>query len=720
MKLIRLVVFVFVFVASVFADGSDAMLDNVWLGFADPYPVHSAVSLGEDVLLATDGGVRVRSPEKDILWTSASGLETSAFYGLVNCTLGLFAVSEFGIIANYDYSAAKWHVLNRSFERIGVRLIPDMASIVENIMVLAFEDRIAFYDLSENVFVLTLKHLGNLPLATSGLVGFEIHGDSLYVQLKDKLYVRQMDWRNVAKDLHLVDSETWNELPKSKFIDFEKKAEKVVVYGKTINYPLLYSQGKSAVKWTIEVSGGTYLVGSDFVVYCSKDGSYKDLSKYDLFGLDGAYELVNTPIGGVVAASASGYLSYGNGWGWKDPIEARYGLGNMKDAYGKRMKALSLLNDGKVFYHVWGYGFMFYSEWAKEMYAGFSPGEEGSCMDEFIQNYTIAIGTTAAPDQSGFLSATATMSDGFGIMYLTKDGEMSCISHVGTTSVAGPMVARMDENGSDWKLYVSTRESSDAYSQGGLDIFTIRSPKKNGGRLEVLEKKHLEMVASRTPIDMAIDEKNKILWLVSVLDLAYMEFGQDTIKAPKSVKGLLGAEYSAVDVDVHGNVWLASSLQGAYRLSRKGNSPDTLSTKHFTSIDGLLSNEVDDLAIDPVLGMAWFAHPKGVSRYRRADLRDASEFMTDSTETKVKSFPNPFRPLVHGKMCIDNISENSTVSIYNRGGKLVKFFSGEDVYGGRVLWDGKTRDGKYAAPGVYYYFVKSPSKKKKGKFILIH
>lgn len=719
MKLIRPVVLFFVLVASVFAERNDAMLDDVWVDFADPYPIRSAVSLSEDVLLATDGGIRVRSPEKDILWASASGLGTSSFYGLVNCSLGLFAVSEFGIIANYDYSKGEWNVLSRSFEKNGVRLIPDMAAVVENIMVLAFEDRIAFFDLVENAFILTLKHMGNSSLATLGLKGFEIRGDSLYVQLRNKLYVRNMDWRNVAKDLHLIDSDTWKELPKSQFIDFEKTTEKVVVHGKTINYPPLYSQGKSVVKWTIEVSEGAYLVGSDIVVYCSKNGECKDISKSETFGLDGAYELVETPIGGVVAASASGYLAYGNGRGWNEPIEARYGLGNMKDAYGKRMKVLSLLDNGQMFYHVWGYGFMFYSEWGKEMYAEFSSGE-GGCMDEYLKNYTIAIGTSAAPDQSGFLSATATMSDGYGLVYLTKDGEMSCISHVGTSSVAGPIVARMDENGSDWKLYISTRELSDAYSQGGLDIFTIRSPKKNGGRLEILEKKHLEMVASKTPVDMAIDEKNKILWLVSVSDLAYMEFDQDTIKAPKSVKGLFGAEYSAVDVDVHGNVWLGSSQQGAFRLSRKGNSPDTLSTKHFTTIDGLLSNEIDDVAIDPVFGMAWFAHPKGVSRYRRADLRDASEYMTDSTETKVKSFPNPFRPLVHGKMCIDNISENSTVSIYNRGGKLVKFFRGEDVYGGRVLWDGKTNDGKYAAPGVYYYFVKSPSKKKKGKFILIH
>jgi hypothetical protein len=50
----------------------------------------------------------------------------------------------------------------------------------------------------------------------------------------------------------------------------------------------------------------------------------------------------------------------------------------------------------------------------------------------------------------------------------------------------------------------------------------------------------------------------------------------------------------------------------------------------------------------------------------------------------------------------------------------MRSFSGSDVAGGRVEWDALTKEGRLVAPGVYYYVVRTPSKIKKGKFIVIH
>ena len=157
-----------------------------------------------------------------------------------------------------------------------------------------------------------------------------------------------------------------------------------------------------------------------------------------------------------------------------------------------------------------------------------------------------------------------------------------------------------------------------------------------------------------------------------------------------------------------------------FRLTPRKGSPDTLTVKRFTTKDGLLDNNVSDVAIDPVLGIAWFAHEKGVSYYRRNDLKDARDNMTDSAKVDVRAYPIPFRPKVHALFTIDGIAENSVVSIFNRGGALIRSFSNQDVLGGKVEWDGREKSGKLVAPGVYYYVVKSGSKVKKGKFIIIH
>jgi hypothetical protein len=134
----------------------------------------------------------------------------------------------------------------------------------------------------------------------------------------------------------------------------------------------------------------------------------------------------------------------------------------------------------------------------------------------------------------------------------------------------------------------------------------------------------------------------------------------------------------------------------------------------------MLSNKVHDLAIDPVKGMIWFAHDGGVTRYSRKDLRNAEKMMTSEVPAEVKAYPNPFRPKQGQRLVIDNISEDSFVSVYNRGGSLVKSFYDGEVLGGRAEWDGTDKTGKFVAPGVYHYVVRKGSKKKTGKIILIH
>jgi hypothetical protein len=202
--------------------------------------------------------------------------------------------------------------------------------------------------------------------------------------------------------------------------------------------------------------------------------------------------------------------------------------------------------------------------------------------------------------------------------------------------------------------------------------------------------------------------------------IAYLDDEEDSLMTPSSTNGLLGAEFTSIDVDVRGNLWVGTTNQGVYRLTPKNGSPDTLSVMHFTTKNGLLDNNVADLAVDPVVGAVWFAHEKGVSYCRRNDLKDASKNMTKAAEVSVFAYPVPFRPLTQAFLTIDGIAEKSTVSIYNRGGALIKFFRSEDILGGKVEWNGREKSGRLVAPGVYYYVVKKGSKVKKGKFIIAH
>ena len=202
--------------------------------------------------------------------------------------------------------------------------------------------------------------------------------------------------------------------------------------------------------------------------------------------------------------------------------------------------------------------------------------------------------------------------------------------------------------------------------------------------------------------------------------LLYWNPEQDSLRNPLSTNGLTGSGFTSIDADSRGNLWVGTSTQGAFRLTPRTTSPDTLSVQRFTTRHGLLSDRIQDIAVDSVLGFVWFAHENGISRYRRNDLRGTDGNMTEEAREGVKVYPNPFRPKMHPFVLFDNVSDDAVIGVYNRGGKLVVSLKGGGTSGGRVEWDGKMSDGSLVAPGVYQYVIRGASNVKKGKLLIIH
>jgi len=690
-----------------------------WGAFSDPFPIYDAAPWGDNgIVLATDGGIRYRTLTEDNILHSEHGLETSKFHSVVSSDVGLYAVSEYGLIASFVGGQKPWNVLSRSYVKNNVRAVPRGTVIKEKILTITFEDRLAFFDLSQNRSVLTIDRIGSKSLLNTPIRELLVRGDSLYVRMDDAVYVRKMDWVNLPADRRLSDPNSWAHVPKDVSVDgFEKPVSKVVVDDVTLTDPVLYhDDGTSKVKWQIKTKDGSFLVGSEYIFFC-RNGEKKvsDLTMTPGYTPGEVYELRAAPYGGVFAATVDGKLSYGNLGGWEESHYVYGAISSGASGYSARIKALSYLPDGHLFFHIWGFVYLMYSGWGENVDYTFAVSED-HCFEEYIENYVISVATIAAPDNSGFLTSTGS-NNGYGVVYFTKDGEVHCANRIGENPVPGVMYSKVD--GNDWLVYVASKNGGALANEGGLDVIRFPSPKSNGGELSNGVLKTYRGI-SPAPIDMVYDSVGQRLWLVSMSNIAYLDEESDTLLTPSSTNGLLGAEFTSIDVDVHGNLWVGTTNQGVFRLTPRKGSPDTLTVKRFTTKDGLLDNNVSDLAIDPVLGVAWFAHEKGVSYYRRNDLKDARNNMTDSAKVEVRAYPIPFRPKVHALFTIDGIAENSVVSIFNRGGALIRSFSNQDVLGGKIEWDGHEKSGKLVAPGVYYYVVKSGSKIKKGKFIIIH
>lgn len=698
----------------------NAIASDAWNAFSNPFPIHSVIPYGADgIMLATDGGIRYRTLSGDYVFHSENGLETSKFYSIANSSLGVFAVSEFGLIAKLAENGTKWNVSNRSYLANNVRAVPGAAIISKNVLVIAFEDRLAFFDLQTSTSILTIDRIGNSLLSVTPIQNITTINDTLYVKTSNNIYARKMQWDSLRKDFRLSDPASWETLSqKTKIDEFEISDSTIVkVNGKILKDSTLYYGKKSRIKWTVKSNDGYFLVGPEAVFYYSNKSNLIDLTIYANFLLGETYELNATSIGGVFGASVNGFFSYSNGDSWTTPIYALPGVGSGSiTASSARLKTLSTLPDGHVFFHIWGFVYQIYSDWGNTLEYSFTP-YDGLCFDNYIENYPVSPMSVPAPDNSGFITASAS-NNGYSIVYFNKNGEVHCAKNIGSRSMPAAIFAITDDDGS-WDIYIASRDGGSLETSGGIDVIKFPAPKSNGGELSngVLKSYKGVNVAA---IDIAYDSTHDNLWFATTSSIYYLDAEQDSLIAPTSTKGLRGAEYTSIDVDVHGNLWAGTANQGVYRLSQKKNSPDTLSVIHYTTKNGLLDDNVSDIAIDNVLGRAWFSHVNGVSYYQRNDLKDASKNMTDAATVKVKAYPVPFRPKVHSHFTIDGVSENATVSIFNRGGALVKSFRNSELLGGKLEWNGCDKKGNLVAPGVYYYVINNGSDSKKGKFIIAH
>ena len=85
-----------------------------WKVFSKPFPIYSATKYGDGVVYATGGGIRIKTPTFDRVYTSDNGLETSEYRAVVAGPNGVFAVSTYGMVAALQGSLNGWTMLNRS------------------------------------------------------------------------------------------------------------------------------------------------------------------------------------------------------------------------------------------------------------------------------------------------------------------------------------------------------------------------------------------------------------------------------------------------------------------------------------------------------------------------------------------------------------------------------------------------------------------------------
>lgn len=205
---------------------------------------------------------------------------------------------------------------------------------------------------------------------------------------------------------------------------------------------------------------------------------------------------------------------------------------------------------------------------------------------------------------------------------------------------------------------------------------------------------------------LAIDNQNR-LWIGTIQGLrviyspgSFFENGsvpdsQPIIILENDVAQELLYEQSvtAIKVDGSNNKWIATATSGVFHIS-----PDGQKILHRFTADNspLPSDNVQDISIDPVSGVVYFATIRGLVAYKGTSTAPGENL------ENLRAFPNPVRPNFSGNVTIDGLTARANVKITDITGSLVFETTSE---GGSVLWD-TSAFGKYKVrSGVYLVLV---------------
>lgn len=166
---------------------------------------------------------------------------------------------------------------------------------------------------------------------------------------------------------------------------------------------------------------------------------------------------------------------------------------------------------------------------------------------------------------------------------------------------------------------------------------------------------------------------------------------------------LSGLHITCIAIDGAGRKWFGTSADGVYLISADNNEQ----IQHFTAENSmLLSNNIDDIAVNHQTGEVFFGTSLGLCSY----MSDATAPVESMDKNDVYAYPNPVDfSNYSGFVTITGLSYAADVKITNAAGFLIA--EGRST-GGQFTWDGRDTKGNRVASGVYHVVTATHDGKK--------
>lgn len=235
---------------------------------------------------------------------------------------------------------------------------------------------------------------------------------------------------------------------------------------------------------------------------------------------------------------------------------------------------------------------------------------------------------------------------------------------------------------------------------------------ENGNRKKALTTEQFKGSLPDLNVRTLQMDKSNRLWIgtlggLVVLYNANNVFDNNTMNAEPVIflengvpKKLLGEEVlNSIAIDGADNKWFGSVTGGALQTNPNG----TITLKSFnTDNSPLPSNNILKIAIDNNSGKVYFATDKGIVAYK------SNVAAYGDSLPEVYAFPNPSTKN-NNVITIDgrngtHLPNKTNVKILDTAGNLVyetNVKEGQELYGGKVIWNKTNLAGKKVASGIY-------------------
>jgi hypothetical protein len=722
-----------------------------WTSYTHLEEIRDLEAWNGNLYAATGGGIiKISSNGSQEVFRNTEGLRDVGIAALASDPQGdLYATSELGYLYRYRASSNDWEILSTSYRGAGWKMRERALAYRSGYLVLGSEKGLSFFNIKKRVADANVSKIESVngPLVNSvlftgdtlfagtnrGIFRVTLHLDKLLTDPSANIFNPAIwakvpgtdgvlflnpepgagDSASVEDSLKVVAAITaalGAEAPKfahgflyhgTNGVGSEFSGSEVAGRGARISaYDSSSLDGKSiAPAFGMEAIGylnGIYYTGAPY-------GLFRLFPEHNGYGVIPSSENIPRDVITAVKANRNGVHIYSpplvhrlNGRQW-DSIPGLNAINSVADAGTNGQHGFDVRANGEYYFGTWGYGFHAFRDGKQQVF-----NSTNSCMASAVElapNFPV-IWSQASYKDKGIWFTNFLEAKPYRIGYYDfAKGTIECFEP--RTTDTKP---RNIQVVGDSVLTVVTERSVEAFRILDNGVAVTLDPVNQLQRLAASGSQTLVGKADRFGNFWVTTEASTLFYIPAIV------FHPDSVRSYHTLEGFAGTACKNLEIDPQGHLWAGCTDGGVFEII-PGKDSLSHAFRHYGLNEGLVSEVIFALDVNPENGEVWIATEKGLARYESAS-RPAKPNLAQA-----KVFPNPFLPK-HESVVFANLSPGSEIQVLTQSGSVVYHKSLLAGTGDQIRWDGRNRAGARIREGVYFYVIRSPKETKNGKIIV--